>query len=160
LVFVGDDVLLQVSFDAACTRLIALIRAGALSTVSREAYTDSVTDPAGAGRLAPEAGHDRLAKVKLGDPVTNGDSLVVALRWEAAGSDGGLFPVLDADIKLTPAGEHHICLRLDGTLRPPPGALRADRAILRRIAAATARCFLDRVGAAIVESGVQAGRPT
>lgn len=152
MVFVGDEVLLQASFGATHARLVALIRAGALVTASRDAYAEGVADPAAAGRLTPAAGHDRLANVKLGEPVTHGDSVAVALRWEAVGPDGALFPVLDADIRLTPAGDHAICLRLDGAIRPPPGCLRPDRAIVRRMADATARCFLDRVAAAIVQS--------
>jgi hypothetical protein len=44
------------------------------------------------------------------------------LRWEATGPGGRLFPALDADITLTPAGEHATLLGLAGCYRPPLGS--------------------------------------
>jgi hypothetical protein len=72
---------------------------------------------------------------------------VLALRWQATGPGGGLFPALDADIWLTPAGEHSARLSLAGVYRPPLGALGAglDRAVFHRVADATARSLLARV---------------
>jgi hypothetical protein len=63
-----------------------------------------------------------------------------------------LFPALDADITLTPAGNHSTTLTLTGAYRPPLGTVGAelDRAILYRVAAATIRAFLHRVADAIV----------
>jgi hypothetical protein len=46
----------------------------------------------------------------------------VALRREATGATGRLFPVLDADISLSPAGEHTARLALAGSYRPRPAA--------------------------------------
>jgi hypothetical protein len=40
----------------------------------------------------------------------------------ATGPGGKLFPALDADIWLTPAGEYSARLSLAGAYRPPPGA--------------------------------------
>ena len=79
--------------------------------------------------------------------VTRGESAVLALRWQATGPGGRLFPALDADIWLTPAGEHSARLSLAGVYRPPFAALGAglDRAVFRNVADATVRSLLARV---------------
>ena len=68
--------------------------------------------------------------------VIHEDSAVWALRWEAAGTTGGLFPVLDADITLTPAGDQASVLVMHGAYRPPLGHVGAklNRAVMHRIA--------------------------
>ena len=68
-------------------------------------------------------------------------------RWEATGPGGRLFPALDADIWLTPAGEHAARLSLAGVYRPPLGALGAglDKAVFHRVADATVQSLLARV---------------
>ena len=53
------------------------------------------------------------------DLKASGDSARLALRWEASGPGGGLFPALDADITLTPAPKHSATLTLTGAYRPP-----------------------------------------
>jgi len=62
-----------------------------------------------------------------------------------------LFPVLDADLKLAPDGAGSTVLTLAGSYRPPLGTLgeALDRAVLRRVAAATIRSFVARVAAQI-----------
>ena len=57
------------------------------------------------------------------------------------GPGSRLFPVLDADLTLTPAAEHAALLTLAGTYRPPLGSLGAgpDRLLLHRVAEATVR---------------------
>ena len=72
---------------------------------------------------------------------------MLALRWQATGPGGGLFPALDADIWLTPAREHSARLSLAGVCRPPLGApgTGMDRAVFHRVADATARSLLARV---------------
>ena len=74
------------------------------------------------------------------------------MRWKAAGPGGALFPALDADIRLTPAGPAVTVLAVSGTYRPPLGTVGApaDRVILHRIAQATIRAFTRHVGTAIV----------
>ena len=71
-----------------------------------------------------------------------------------AGAGGRLFPVLDADLTLAPAGQNAASLRLDGTYRPPLGSLGAelDRLLLYRVAEATIHNFLERVAAALAQS--------
>jgi hypothetical protein len=47
-----------------------------------------------------------LVEVHFLEVVTRGESAVLALRWEATGPGGRLFPALDGEISLIPAGEH------------------------------------------------------
>jgi hypothetical protein len=45
-------------------------------------------------------GASKLVRVSLLEPVPRDDTVRQALRWEATGIMGGLFPVLDADLTL------------------------------------------------------------
>ncbi|HEX9537282.1 MAG TPA: hypothetical protein VGA04_03810 [Streptosporangiaceae bacterium] len=72
---------------------------------------------------------------------------------------GALFPVLDADISLTPAGSQATRLALVGAYRPPLDGLGAtlDKVILHRVAAATIRTLLDRVASALTATDAGPG---
>jgi hypothetical protein len=85
-------------------------------------------------------------------------SAVLTLRWQATGSGGAMFPVLDADIRLAPAGDRAVMLRLDGAYRPPLGIAGAglDRALLRRVATATVQDFLGRIAEGIADPAAPA----
>jgi hypothetical protein len=86
----------------------------------------------------------------------------VALRWEATGPTGVLFPVLDADLTLTPAQRSSTTpdsppgtrLRLLYSYRPPLGRLRAaiDTAVLSRVATATIRSLLDDLAGLLADT--------
>jgi hypothetical protein len=148
--FARGAVLLDVGLEAARCGLAGLLHSDALLAVSQDAYGDGV---AALSRGVPPRAvleMSRLVEVKFRGPVSHGDP-VVALRWEAIGPDGGLFPVLDADITLAGAGETSTSLRLEGVCRPPLRALAAglDRVISHRVATATIQGFLGRVGEAI-----------
>jgi hypothetical protein len=93
----------------------------------------------------------KLVEVRFQNLVKRDDYAGLAVRWEATGPGGGLFPALDADITVTPAGEQTTLLKLTGTYRPPLGALGTmlDMAILHRIAIRTIRTFLNRIAAAL-----------
>ena len=159
-VFVGDEVLLDVSFAAAQARLANLARGGSLLSASQAAYDDGITGMARVGPLGSGPGMSRLVQVHFRDLVTREGSAVLTLRWETSGLGGGLFPALDADITLAPAGEQATLLTLAGAYRPPLGALGTglDRAILRRVATATTRAFMNRVADAIVHPAGAADR--
>lgn len=150
--FVGSEVLLDVSFGVACTRVAALAHDGWLGGASGSAYREWGAGLARVGPLDSVPGVSRLVEVRFRDLVSHGESAVLSLRWETAGPGGGLFPVLDADITLTPAGESATALSLAGSYRPPLGKLGAilDRVVLRRVATATIQGFVERVGAAVV----------
>ncbi len=150
--FVGSEVLVDVSFGVACARVAALAHGGWLGDASGTAYRAWRTDLARVGPLDSLPAVSRLVEVRFRDLVTHGESAVLALRWEAAGPGGGLLPVLDADLTLAPVAESVTTLQLAGSYRPPLGKVGAalDRVVLRRVAVATIRGFLERVGDAVV----------
>ncbi len=162
--FVSNEGLLDVSCTAARDRLASLIRGGLLGSASAQAYSNGITGLTRFGPPGSAPGLPRLVQVHVQDLMTSGDSGRAALRWEAAGPAGGLFPALDADITLTPAGEHSTTLTLIGVYRLPPGTAgpELDRAILLRFATATIRTFLQSVIQAIAlaaEPGTEAANP-
>ena len=117
--FVAHDVLLDVSFGVARTRLITLTSSRALADASRAAYTEGL---AGQPGVAPCSGASAgLARVRFLPPVERRDSMTVGLRWETTGDLAGLFPILDADITLAAAGEQSTTLTLSGVYRSPCG---------------------------------------
>lgn len=165
--FVGDEVVLEVGFVAAQARLANLTR-GSLLSASKDAYGEGISGLARVGPLGSAPGLSRLVEVHVRDLATSDHSAGLALRWEATGPGGQLFPALDADLVLRSAGGQATSLTLVGAYRPPLGALGAglDRAILHRVAAATIRSFLNWVADAIVRpagaaapAGEVAGRP-
>ena len=149
--FVGDEVLLDLTFTVARARLANLARGDSLLSVSQDAYNGGITGLARIGPLGSAPGLSRLVQVRFRDLMETNDSAGLALRWEAIGPGGGLLPVLDADITLSPSGKQATLLTLTGAYRPPLGSLGAglDRAILHRVAAATIRSFINRVAAGI-----------
>lgn len=156
--FVGEELRVPVSFDAAFSRLASLIRGGALVTAAHDTYGDGV---AGLLRVGPRGVPLvwRLVEVQFGDLVVSDRTARVPLRWQAAGLTGALFPVLDADIALTAAGGSSVLMRVDGTYRPPMGRAGAslDQVVLHRVATATVRGFLERAAALIARPGEAAG---
>ena len=148
--FVGDEVRLDVSFAVARERLTRL--GPALSGVSEDAYGPALT-------RVGVIGVSKLVRVQVSELSWSDLSAGLALRWEAAGPGGGLFPVLDADLKLAPDGEGGTVLTMAGSYRPPLGSLgeALDRAILRRVAAATIRSFVAEVAAQITGQPVPNG---
>jgi hypothetical protein len=158
--FVGDELQLGVGFDAARGGLASLARRGLLTSASAEAYGEGLTAVVRVGPRGSAPGASKVVKVHFRDLVMRDDSAVLMLRWEATGPGGRLFPALDADITLTPAGEHATLLGLTGCCRPPLGSLGTgpDRAILHRAAAATIRAFLSRVADSIGPGPSRAGR--
>ena len=102
---IGAEIRLDVGFNAAQAKLANLARGGLLGRASGGAYDEW---QAGLARVGPQGtmlGMSRLARVRIRDMVTHGDSAFWAMRWEVADRHGVLVPALDADIKLTPAGK-------------------------------------------------------
>jgi hypothetical protein len=146
-VFVGDEVLLAVSFAAARSGLADLTQRGLLLSRSQDAYGDGISSTTRVGPL----GLSKIVRVQAAELAEASGSVGLAIRWEATGPGSALFPVLDADIRLTPAGDKVTLLTLSGAYRPPLGALgeALDRAILRKLTAATVRNFINRLAADI-----------
>ena len=149
--FVGDEMRLDVGFAVARERLARLSESGALFEPSEDAYAPGLT-------RVGMPGLSKLVRVQARELSWTDTTAGLALRWEASGPSGGLFPVLDADLRLAPDGDGSV-LRLAGAYRPPLGPLgqALDRALLHRVATATVRSFLARVAAQLTGHPVANG---
>ena len=147
--FVGDEVELDVGFAIARERLMRLAANGLLLSPSEDAYD---LGTAGLARVGVP-GLSKLVRVQARDLAVTEESVGLAIRWEATGPGGALFPVLDADIRLIRTGERACVLTMSGVYRPPLGALgqALDRALLHRVAIATIRDFMAQVAARIAD---------
>jgi hypothetical protein len=160
-VFVREEVRLDLGFQVARDRLAKLDRW--FLTASNDAYSEEIADLAGIGSRGAAPGLSKLAEVRFQTLAARDGYAGLALRWEGRGLGGRLFPVLDADLTLTSAGENATVLTLAGAYRPPLGSLGAelDRLVLHRVAEATIRNFLRRVATALGgESAATARRLT
>jgi len=165
-VFTSDEVLVDVGFDAARCRLRCLAGDGVLLGAAEYAYGAGITGLM--QEAGPAAGRSRLAGVRPGDLRETVDCARLGLRWEAIGPDGNLYPALDANLSLTPAGETTTLLTLTGVYRLADLAdAGLDPAILHRFAAVTIRGFIARLacalmhpaGAALRQSAPDGGSP-
>jgi hypothetical protein len=138
--FVGDEVLLDAGFGVARARLADLALSDALQRASEDAYRHGIAGPVGG-----------LARVHVRELAGKERSAGLAIRWEVAGADGALFPVLDADITLIPGAGGTAVLALAGVYRPPH-ARASERAVLRQLTSTAIRSFLGRVAAEIVRA--------
>ena len=106
--FVGGQTVVDVTYGVALIRLENLAREGWLTAAAGDAYGEWGRGLARVGPLGPAPGLSRLVDVRF-RLVTHDRLAVLALRWEAVGPGGGLFPVLDADILLAPHGSRPRC---------------------------------------------------
>ena len=83
--------------------------------------------------------------------ITRPGLAVLAVRWETGDHDSEPFPVLDADLTLTPAGPGAALLQLAGVYRADPGE-DGDRTAVTPLGG-----FLDRIAKTITEAGASAG---
>jgi hypothetical protein len=149
--FIARERLVHARYGVAQARLARIAGADVLTGVSRAAYEDGLTHVVRVGPLGDKAGLSKLVAVRVLDPSYREDTMTIALRWEATGATGDLFPVLDADMSLSPAGEAVTRLALSGSYRPPLGRIGAalDKAILSRVATATIDALLRSVAEAV-----------
>lgn len=86
-------------------------------------------------------------EIGLGAPYRFPSKTVLPMTWRATGPER-LFPQLEADIEVASLGEDRTQLSISASYRAPMGTVgRAlDRALLHRVAEATVKDFLDRVG--------------
>jgi hypothetical protein len=156
--FVVQDRTIGIGSHVAQARLANLLHGNWLAETSQAACEGGAEGLLRVGPAGPVGA--KLVRVRLLDPVYHGDVMTVGLRWEAAGAAGALFPVLDANISISPTGDKTARLTLAGSYRPPLGRLGAglDRAIMHRVANATMRCLLQSVAEALV-SPAPAGHP-
>ena len=156
--FVVQDLTIGIGSRAAQARFQNLLHGDWLADASQVACEGGAEGLLRVGPAGPVAA--KLVRVRFLDPVYRDDVMTVGLRWEAAGAAGTLFPVLDANISISPAGDDAAQLTLAGSYRPPLGRLGAglDRTIMHRVAAATMRCLLQSVAEALV-GPAPAGHP-
>jgi hypothetical protein len=152
--FASDEVTVDAGFEAARARLVNLTHGGWLAA-SSGAYADGLVGLIRVGPFGDVLAASKLVRVELLEPAPRENVVVLPLRWEATGAMGRLFPVLDADLTLTPAGARQTLMRLDGAYRPPLGSLGAglDRVLLHRAATATIRALLTHVADAVAHPG-------
>jgi hypothetical protein len=86
-------------------------------------------------------------QIELGTPFRIPSKTVLPLTWTATGGQR-LFPSLEADLEIAPLGRNRTQLSISARYQPPLGAVGRvlDRALLHRVAEATLKDFLDRVG--------------
>jgi hypothetical protein len=99
--------------------------------------------------VGPRGGH-RMTKQVLVRALASrvvGSTVVVPLRWEATGASGRLFPMLDANLGLTEAGQVTTLLSVIGTYSPPLGRFGAilDHTVMNKVAAGTAQTLLREI---------------
>lgn len=157
-VFVSEETHITVGFSEAAARLANLASGGHLLTAAERIYDDGVS---GLLRVGPASGVTRLVRAEFLDLVVRDDTARMALRWEARGPAGVLFPALDADITMRPGGADQTVLRLDGAYRAPLGAVgaRLDSLVLHRVATATIRAFVGRVAGLIASPPAEQAAP-
>ena len=148
--FIGTEIRLDVGFNTAHARLANLAHGGLLRRASQNAYKWGA-DQARVGPLGAH-GMSGLVRVQFRRLVTREDSAVWALRWEVVGTTGGLFPVLDADVRLIQAGEQATVLAVSGAYRPPLGSVGAapDRTIMHLVAESTIQAFTRQLGVGLM----------
>lgn len=147
--FLAEEVIAGTGSGQAQARFVSLLHGDWLAEASQAAYAETVR---GLLRVGPSGlAATKLVQVSFLDPIYRDDIMSVGLRWEATGATGGLFPVLDATITISPDGDKAARLALAGSYRPPLGRLGAalDAAVLHRVATATVRSLLHSVADAI-----------
>jgi len=110
---------------------------------------------AGGQRLLAEVGFDmdetrrvdREVEIEIGEPYVIPAKTMLPITWRATAAERA-FPQLEADIEIAPLGSSRTQLSISARYRPPLGPVgRAlDKALLHRVAEATVKDFLDRVG--------------
>ena len=148
-VFVSGHILMDVCLDSAMRQLERLAGDGVLLSASEYAYGTGITGLLEAA--GPAAGMSRLVGVRPGDLMETEGCARLWLRWEAIGSEGTLFPALDADLKLSPAGKNIAVLTLAGVYRLPDHAgAGLDPSIVRCFAAVTIDSFIARLACVLM----------
>jgi hypothetical protein len=104
-------------------------------------------------RVGYPVGDYRVGKevqIELGTALRIPSKTILPLTWTATGP-ARLFPSLDADLEIAPLGRNRTQLSISARYRPPFGPVGRvlDRALLHRVAEATLKDFLDRVGEAL-----------
>lgn len=154
--FLEEQLTVHVPVDVAAARISAwlappptptVVHPGSEDTgIGAEAYAAGTAVLSRAGF----AGLTKEVAVQTLPPHHRGRTVVIVVRMVATGPAGHLFPVLDADLELSPVSDHVTLVFLRGTYRPPLGSVGAvlDRAVLHHAAKATARRLISQAAEA------------
>lgn len=155
--FAVQEIMLDLSFPTAKARLALLMRGDWLDSVSQDAYTEGLSGQVRVGPFGPVPGMSKLVTVRLLEPVPHDDVVVVPVRWEATGRMGRLFPVLDANLTLSEAGDGGAVLRFAGVYRPPLAGVgeELDQMVLHRVADATVRSLLTHIAGLLADPATE-----
>jgi hypothetical protein len=98
---------------------------------------------------------EKQVLIELGAPMEFPSRLIVPLEWRPL-SGRSLLPKLEGDLEVAPLGPNRTHVSLSARYRPPLGVVgqALDRALLHRVAEATAKDFVDRVAAAFAAERV------
>jgi hypothetical protein len=90
---------------------------------------------------------DRQVEIGFDPPFRLSNKTLLPMWWRATAAEQ-LFPALDADIEVAALGPNRTQLSMSARYHPPMGAVGKilDRTLLHRVAEATVKDFLDRVG--------------
>lgn len=104
-------------------------------------------------RIGPLIAFPTLGKtvtLQVGEPLRRDEVTVVPLTWRATTAPG-LFPMMSADLEISPLDAELTQLTLRGRYEPPLGAVgrRLDRLLMHRIAEASVRSFLCQLVATL-----------
>jgi hypothetical protein len=103
----------------------------------------------------------KQVELEVGAPARLPSRTIVPLTWKATGPTV-LFPGLAGDLEVASLGPEHTQLSLSASYRPPLGQVGelVDRVLLHRLAEATIKDFLDRLGAALGDGVARPGLTT
>jgi len=149
-VAVADSVQVELAAPAVAARL----RAGGpwLESHVEAASADGEATRMRVGPGGP-AWLGKVVAVHLGQPEGIDEALVIPLTWEATGPTG-LFPRLEAELRLSALDPQRAELALSGRYRPPLGRAGQvlDETLLTHVASATVRSFLRRLARTLEEA--------
>jgi hypothetical protein len=147
---VYDFTRIPLPVDQVRSRLLIAVN-GILQQVAEAAYDEGEELLSRVGPFGPVPGLSKAVKVYAGKVRDRGKGFVMPLRWSATGATE-LFPVMEADLEISPLGADESQLRLSGSYEPPLGALGRglDRLLLHQLAEATVRAFLSELVVALL----------
>jgi hypothetical protein len=146
--FVYYYVTLELPFAAAEYRLIS--GAGRLGELAGIAYREGEEIRARIGLGGEKPLIAKTVRLEIGEPRRGHGSSTFPVVWEATGPRV-LFPRMEGDLVVASIGPDLTQLVFRGSYRPPLGPIgRAiDRSVLHRVAEASVKGFVDRIGHAI-----------
>ena len=137
---------------------------GLWQRVAEAAYDEGEELLSRVGPFGPVPGLSKAVSLRVGTLRDRGEGFVVPLQWSATGPTE-MFPVMVADLEVSPLGADESQLRLSGRYDPPLGAIgrQLDRLLLHQLAEATVRALLKQLVAAVLvepaSGAVESGPP-